>query len=343
MNSYLILFLCLTGLLTGLVTAQSKTLGQGEFRYREVPNWGKEALESVRIKNGHGIIVDKQGRIVFLTDDPTNNVIILDRDGKLIETWTARMPGAHGLTSAINGDQENLFITDTALHEVRKLSLRGEEILQIPWPEKSGLYQTAAEYRPSKVLMSPLGGEFFVFDGYGKDYVHHYRGDGSLIRSWGGDQGEGENTLSHFGPHGGIIDTRVAEHPVMLICMSDRLEVKRFTLDGKYIDKIAMPGGTPRDAVLIGQHLIIPHLSDNWPTDRNAPGFISVLDRNNRIISNVGGTPAMYSKEGILQPMKSITSAFVHPHAVALDAEGNMYVAQFASPGAPLLKLERLK
>ncbi len=343
MNLKDLLLLSFVVLFAGHAAAQLETLGQGDFRYRVVPNWGKEALDSVRIKNGHGILVDRSGRIVFLTDDAANNVIVLNREGKLIETWTARMPGAHGLTSTIDGDQENIFITDTALHEVRKLSLRGEEILQLPWPEKSGLYRTAAEYRPSKVLMSPLGGEFFVFDGYGKDYVHHYRSDGSLIRSWGGDRGEGESRLSHFGPHGGIIDTRVAEHPVMLICMSDRREVKRFTLEGKYIDKFAMPGGNPRDAVLFGQYLIIPHLSDDWPADRNAPGFISVLDRNNRVISNVGGTPAEYSKEGILQPMKSIVSPFVHPHAVALDAEGNMYVAQFASPGAPLLKLERLK
>jgi peptidylamidoglycolate lyase len=28
---------------------------------------------------------------------------------------------------------------------------------------------------------------------------------------------------------------------------------------------------------------------------------------------------------------------------VAVDAEGNLYVAQFASPAAPLLKLERMK
>jgi peptidylamidoglycolate lyase len=343
MNSYLILFLCLAGLLTGHATAQSETLGQGEFRYSEVPNWGKEALESVRIKNGHGIIVDKLGRIVFLTDDPTNNVIILDRDGKLIETWTARMPGAHGLTSIIEGDQENLFITDTALHEVRKLSLDGKEVLHLPWPEKSGLYQAAAEYRPSKVLLSPLAGEFFVFDGYGKDYIHHYRGDGSLIRSWGGDRGEGEDRLAHFGPHGGIIDTRTPNQPVVLECMSDRLEIKRFTLDGKFLDKIPMPGGNPRDAVMFGQYLIIPHLSDNWPADKNATGFISVLDQNNRIISNVGGSPAIYSEEGVLQPMKSTASPLIHPHAVALDADGNLYVAQFASPKAPLLKLERLK
>ena len=41
--------------------------------------------------------------------------------------------------------------------------------------------------------------------------------------------------------------------------------------------------------------------------------------------------------------LKSDGKTFIHPHGVAVDAEGNLYVAQFSSPAAPLLKLERLK
>lgn len=323
--------------------ADTPVLGQGDFRYRVVDGWAREALSKVKIKNGHGLAIDTAGRILFLTDDPQNNVVILSPAGELIETWTARMPGAHGLTRAVEGGKEALFITDTALHEVRKVTLAGAEMLHLPWPEKSGLYKTAAEYRPSKVLLSPRGGEFYVFDGYGKDFVHHYAADGALIRSWGGTIGEGENQLAHFGPHGGVVDTRDPQRPVILVCMSDKLEVKRFTLEGKFIDKFAMPGGNPRDAVLFGEFLIVPHLGDQWPKDKNAPGFVSVLDRNNRVISNVGGTPPVYDASGALQPMRSTAAPFIHPHGVTADAEGNLYVAQFASPSAPLLKLERLK
>jgi hypothetical protein len=41
--------------------------------------------------------------------------------------------------------------------------------------------------------------------------------------------------------------------------------------------------------------------------------------------------------------MKSDGKTFIHPHGVAVDSTGHLYVAQFASPAAPLLKLERLK
>lgn len=343
MKPFALTLLLAAGLLRNSAAADTAILGQGDFRYRAVDGWARDALAKVKVKNGHGLVIDAAGRILFLTDDPQNNIIILSAAGDLIETWTARMPGAHGLTRIVEGRKENLFITDTALHEVRKLTLAGKELLHLPWPEKTGLYATAAEYRPSKVLLSPKGGEFYVFDGYGKDFVHHYAADGTLIRSWGGTLGEGENQLAHFGPHGGVVDTREPQHPVILVCMSDKLEVKRFTLDGKFIDKFAMPGGNPRDAVLFGEFVFIPHLGDQWPKDKNAPGFVSVLDRNNRVISNIGGTPPAYDAAGALQPMRSTGAPFIHPHGIAVDRAGNLYVAQFSSPAAPLLKFERIK
>ena len=38
--------------------------------------------------------------------------------------------------------------------------------------------------------------------------------------------GEGENQFAHYGPHGGVVNTRDPQHPVILICMSDTLEIK---------------------------------------------------------------------------------------------------------------------
>jgi len=324
--------------LASWATAAEKILGQGEFRYRVVPGWGEAALAKLSIGNGHGMAIDATGRIVFLTDDAKNNVVILSPAGDLIETWTARMPGAHGLT--LVGEQ--LFITSTALHEVRKLTLKGEELLQVPWPQESGLYAKADEYKPSKVLLGDRG-EFYVFDGYGKDYVHHYDADGKLLKTWGGNLGEGENQLAHFGPHGGAVDRRDPAKPVILVCMSDKQEVKRFTLDGVFIDKFAMPGGNPRDAVMWGKFVFIPHLGDQWPKDKDAPGFLSVLDENNKVVSNIGGSPPEYDASGALMPMHTTSKAFIHPHGMTVDAAGNIYVAQFASKAAPVLKLERLR
>ncbi|WP_395753900.1 hypothetical protein [Prosthecobacter sp.] len=317
-------------------------LGQGEFRYRVVPGWGNEALGQVSVKNGHAVAIDGKGRLLFLTDDVKNNVVILDaKTGRLLQQWTARMPGAHGMSLVKEGGREVLYITDTQLHEVRKLTLEGEELAHFPWPEGAKLHASAAEYRPSKSVHFPSG-EFLVFDGYGKDYIFHYKADGSLLRWWGGNLGEGEDQLKHWGPHGGGTCVSDSAKNVVVIAMSDQQEIKRFTEEGRFIDKFPMPGGNPRDIVFWGEHVIVPHLGDQWPKDKNAPGFISILDRGYRVVSNIGAPPAIY-EGGELQPMSSDGKTFIHPHGVAVDGEGNLYVAQFASKAAPLLKLERVK
>jgi len=317
-------------------------LGQGEFRYRVVPGWGRAALAQVRVKNGHAVAIDAQGRLLFLTDDPQNNVIILDADsGALIKHWTARLPGAHGMSVVTEGNREVLFITDTQLHEVRKLTLDGAELAVFPWPEPAKLHADAKAYRPSKTIHFAHG-DFLVFDGYGKDYIFHYLPDGTLLRWWGGNLGAPADQLKHWGPHGGGLDARAAAKPRIIIAMSDQQELRRFTIEGKFSDVIPMPGGNPRDCVIWGEHAIVPHLGDQWPQDKNAPGFISIVDRDYRIVSNIGAPPAVYDN-GVLQPLHSDGKTFIHPHGVAVDAAGNLYIAQFASAAAPLLKLARVK
>lgn len=320
---------------------QDTILGQGDFRYRVVPGWGREALAQVSVKNGHACAIDSQGRLFFLTDDARNNVVILDsKSGALLKQWTARMPGAHGLSLVTENGREVLYITDTQLHEVRKLTLDGEELAAFPWPAEAKLHADAKEYRPSKTIHF-RDGSFAAFDGYGKDYILHYKADGSLLRAWGGNIGDARDQLKHWGPHGGAFDDRDGT-PRVVIAMSDQQEIRRFTPEGRFIDQMPFPGGNPRDIVLFGAHTIIPHLGDQWPKDKNAPGFISIVDSQWKIVSNIGAPPAVY-ENGVLQPMRSDGKTFIHPHGVAADATGNLYVAQFASPAAPLLKLERLK
>lgn len=337
---YVLLLACLGGSFSQ--AEEAEVLGQGNFRYQVVPAWGREALAQVNVKNGHGLVIDAKGRLLFLTDDPKNNMVILNAEtGELIHQWTAKMPGAHGLSLVVEGNREVLYITDTQLHEVRKLTLEGEELAVYPWPEQAKLHAGMNEYRPSKTIHFAHG-DFCVFDGYGKDYIFHYNPDGTLLRWWGGNLGEGENQLKHWGPHGGAVDIRDPASTRIIIAMSDQQEIKRFTVEGKFVDKITMPGGNPRDVVFAEGHAFVPHLGDNWPQDRNAPGFISVMDREWRVVSNIGGTPGIY-QGGKLQPMSSDKKTFIHPHSVAVDAEGNLYVAQFASAAAPLLKLKRVK
>ena len=311
-------------------------LGQGDFRYRVVPDWGVLGSKSP-VNNCHGIVCDREGHIVLLTDNIANNVIIYDRNGRLVQQWGHDFPGAHGLSIVSEGTREVLFITDLKTHRVVKTTLDGEPLDEWRWPEESGKYDLETDFRPSWTLHLPSGG-FFVLDGYGRDYISHYGADGRFLRIFGGAEGG----IPHWGPHGGMIDTPSGKEPTLLVAMSDRQYLLRLSQAGEHLRTTRLPGGNPRQIRKHGSHYFVAHLGDNWPNDRNSRGFLSVLDDDLRVVSNVGGTAPVYSDAGGLLPMAHQSEAFMHPHDVTVDNEGSLYVAQFASGKTYPIKLERV-
>ena len=205
--------------------------------------------------------------------------------------------------------------------------------MELTYPKSTGKYASEKEFRPSWTLHLP-NGEFFVLDGYGKDYILRYDRDGKLLNCFGGQEGG----IAHWGPHGGIIDSRGPGEPELIIAMSDQQSIKRLTLDGKLIKEVSLPGSNPRMIQIVGDHLFVPHLADNWPTDRQSRGYISVLDRDYRIVSNIGGTPPVYI-DGKLQPMQQQGGFFRHPHDLVVATDGAIYVPQFASGNTYPVKL----
>ena len=289
--------------------------------------------DTTPVNNCHGIVQARDGRVILLTDHTANNVIVYDKAGRLLDKWGSRFPGAHGLSIADEGEREVLFITDLRLHQVYKTTLDGRILQIFNWPRETGKYASEDEYRPSWTLHRP-GGDFFVLDGYGKDYVIHYDPAGTILDVWGGAEGG----IPHWGPHGGVIDDREPKRPLMLIAMSDQQSIKRFELDGTFVDEVALPGSNPRMLQIVGEHLFVAHLADNWPADRDSRGYVSVLDRELRVVSNIGGSSPEYAG-GMLAPMRSTTGLFRHPHDLLIDDEGSLYVAQFQSGGTYPIKL----
>lgn len=338
LNGILILQVSLALLVSQSVLADD-ILGHNGVHYKLVKGWGVDNLKEIYIKNCQGMVTDSKGRLILLTDDPRNNVIIIGTDGKLISKWTLNLKATHGLTVFKESDgRECLFITDNGGGEdaVFKTTLDGQVLMKLGYPKESGKYKSAKRYKPSAVLVAE-NGDFYVLDGYGDNYIIQYNKDGNFVRIFGGDIGEGEARLKKWGPHGGAVDTRDPKNPLLLIACSDQQYLKRFTMDGKYIDKIPMPGTSPRDIFIQGDKLYIPHLGSDWPRTKDAPGFISVLDRNNKVIANIGGTLPHYH-EGKLQKMTHLGHTFIHPHALTMDKEGNLYVAQWMSKGTWPLK-----
>lgn len=319
----------------------SGVLGQGDFRYRVTPGWGV-LDEKTPVNDCHGLARTSDGRIVLLTNHVANNVIFYDDRGRLVDKWSTRkFPGAHGLSLVRTPQGEFLFITDLNLHTVTKMSLQGEVVAEWRLPAGTGKYGKETEYRPSWTLHR-ADGEFYVLDGYGKDYFLHYAADGSFKRLLGGPEGG----IVHWGPHGGMIDsnprTGIDGDETMLIAMSDQQHLLRLDLEGRKLSQTDLPGGNPRQIRRFGNHYLVAHLADNWPKDRTSRGFLSILDRDLEVVSNVGGTAPTKDASGALRRMRNDTDAFLHPHDALSNPDGSLVVAQFASGRTCPVRLERV-
>lgn len=311
-------------------------LGQGAFRYRVVPGWG-DLGSTTPVNDCHGLAIDREGHLLLFTNETKNNVIVYDRKGRLVHKWGTHFPGAHGMSLVTEGAREVLYLTDLQRHQVFKTTLDGTILREWSLPRDTGKYPKPDEYRPSWTLHLP-NGEFFVLDGYGRDYILHYGADGEFRRIFGGAEGG----IVHWGPHGGMIEVTPSGETHLLIAMSDQQHLLRLGTDGRILGTIPLPGGNPRQIRRVGDHHFVAHLGDNWPKDRNCRGFVSVLDSALRVVSNVGGTPPEYGTDGVLRPMAHSEEVFRHPHDLAVDPEGSLYVAQFASGRTHPIKLERV-
>ncbi|MGB2734087.1 MAG: 6-bladed beta-propeller, partial [Saprospiraceae bacterium] len=116
-------------------------LGHGKFKYRAHRAWGNLDPASVPVKNCHEMVMDAKGRLIMITDEVKNNILVYDQSGKLLDTWGHTYPGGHGLTLWNANGEEFLFICDPNLHQVFKTDLKGNQLLMIDHPSTIGEYK----------------------------------------------------------------------------------------------------------------------------------------------------------------------------------------------------------
>jgi peptidylamidoglycolate lyase len=300
-------------------------LGHNNKRYRIDTKWGVLDFDRYPVKDCHEMVQDSKGRIILLTNETKNNVIIYDKKGKLITTWGSEYPGGHGLTLFNENGQEVLFICDNKRHQVIKTTLEGRVLLTIDYPKETGEYTKAEEYVPTETAIAP-NGDIYVADGYGKDFIMQYNYKGDYIRHWGG-RGTEEKHLQNA--HGVCYDNRDKNNPLLMITSREENAFKRFTLDGKYIDTIALPGAWVCRPVIKGDFLYAAVLQTNSRQSQQS-GFVTVLDKNNKVVSNIAGSEPKYTNNKVDEMYQTI-KAFQYPHDVCVDDEENLYVAQWNS------------
>ena len=279
-------------------------VGAGARVYEQVEDW--EKLPEGWVLGQTAIVTDSQDR-VYLFNRSDHPLIVLDRDGKFLNSWgEGDLPDAHGMF--IDAD-DNLYMPVKNSHVVLKYSSDGNLLMTMgDWDKPSDTGWTGNVNDPAKQAAGPFNrpsaialdasGDLYISDGYGNSRVHKFTSDGKLLFSWGepGKTGPGEFHV----PHG------VWVHTDGRVFVADRENnrIQIFDAEGKYLDEW---GGLARPCDIYideDEILYVPELD----------GFMSILSIEGDIIASWGSPLDAGWGNGA--------------HAVWMDSHGDLYVNQ---------------
>lgn len=309
------------------ISNQLPVVGQGELRYRPVPNWPKLPSE-IDLVEVVAVAADSAAN-VFLFNRGAHPVVVVDRQGNFLRSWGEnQFVRPHGICV---GPDDAVYCTDDFDHTVRKFTPHGELLLALG---SSGRHSqtgaTTVDYRTIRQAAGPFnfptnlaldaGGDLFISDGYGNARVHHFDATGRLLHSWGNPgAGRGEFHV----PHGIAID----RHGVLYVADRENSRLQRFTRDGEFIDEwtdVARPCEVFIDA---GERVFVAELgyrAGMFPgnvalSHQTTGGRLSVFDRAGMLLARWGGGE---------QPCAP--GDFFAPHDVWVDLHGDVYVSEVA-------------
>lgn len=320
--------------------SNAETIGHGDHIYRV--ERGRFDLDPARypVNNCHEMVMDSKKRLIMITDEPKNNILIYDRSGTLLDTWGHQLPGGHGLTLHDENGTEFLYITDHVLGEVYKTTLDGKILITIKHPKLIGQYTDCDKFCPTETCVGP-NGDIYIADGYGSQFILQYTAKGEFIRKFGGDGWLDDKKFKQA--HGVTLDARDPANPILMCTERMKNCFKRYTLDGQYLSSVYLPGAYMSRAVIDGNMLYsgVCYSALKHPVPALNSGFVTILDKNNKVISNPGGTAPVY-KNGELQQMIQQTPVFKHCHDVCVDDDKNLYICQWNAGKTYPVKLERV-
>ncbi len=329
-------------------------IGHGGFTYKVDKGWAKISVNSNPLFNCHEMIQDSKGRLIMLGDCTKNNILIFDKSGTLLDYWGSAFPGGHGLSIAKEGADDFLMITDCGWFQdktgkwdrqagqVLKTTTDGKLIFSIGHPKTIGIYKDDEYFQPTETAVA-ANGDIYVADGYGSDYIIQYNSRGQYIRHFGGhNNADKEHNLHNA--HGVAIDERDKSNPVLVCTSREENCFKIFSMDGKFKKRLDMPGMFVCRAVIKGDNL---YAGVCWSKNAEGKqfdnsGFITILDKNNKVVSSPGGTAPVYKDNILQQTFQAPNPVFNHGHDVCVDDEQNLYVCQWNANHIAPIKLNRV-
>ncbi|HZR24747.1 MAG TPA: peptidyl-alpha-hydroxyglycine alpha-amidating lyase family protein [Vicinamibacterales bacterium] len=168
------------------------------------------------------------------TPEFRNMIVIVDRDGKSVESWTQwdylfeDGRGPHSVLMSPYDPDHNVWIVDDIHHQIFKFTNDGKKLLMVLGTRDEPGNDGTHFKRPTDIAWLP-DGTFFVSDGYGNTRVAKFDKDGKFIKMWG-TRGTGPSQFNT--PHSVTIDKN------RRVYVSDRANnrIQVFDENGTYLD-----------------------------------------------------------------------------------------------------------
>ncbi len=294
-------------------------IGTDPFEFEVVDHFG-DLPGSIKLGYTHGVCVDIDDN-VYVFNQSRAAVVSFDRNGKYLRCWGEEfMHGAHGMRLTNEQHHQFLYLTDIERHQLVKTTLRGDVQFKLGMPPRPDIYASPSEFKPTDACVAP-NGDIYVFDGYGKPFVHIYDRHAKYLKSIGG-AGSEPGRLNC--PHGGWIDTRRAT-PELYVADRGNNRIQVFSLDGTFKRIIT-------DPAIIQPCGFYQYAHELWVPDLQAR--VVVLDGNDKVAAVLGDNPEAPKTTGWPNIQDQMTAGkFNSPHACCVDARGDVYVVEWVSTG----------
>ena len=333
-------------------------IGSGANKYEWDADWARiPDTESARTGFAHhGVAVTEASEIIaFHQSDRT--FLVFDQDGNLKRSWPSGLTEAHGITLVKAGGTEYLWVADNGrkspasqgyvypsgggqvVGQVVKITLKGQTVMTLERPDVE-VYQSG-NYMPTWVAVNEEryggNGDVWVADGYGQSHVHRFTSSGEYVGSINGEEGQ----AGRFNcPHAIFVDRRKSEAELYI---SDRANgrVQVYDLEGNFkrtfgSDFLTTPSGFITD----GENMVIAELRAR----------LAVVDVDDKLICYLGDNESVCGLDGwpnsrgdrgeIMSTPHLEPGKFNSPHGIAVDAGGNIYVAEWLI-GGRMVKLAK--
>jgi DNA-binding beta-propeller fold protein YncE len=270
------------------------TVGQGAHTYTVDKEWGRRAGGVPAFGLISGVATDSQDRVYVFHRAPRAEVMVFDRDGRLLRTWgEGQFRSPHGIWIS---DRDTLLLVDTETHQVTRWTLDGALIDQ--WGTHGQPGAPGLPFNKPTYAVMTADNQLYVSDGYGQYRVHRFDRTGARLTSWG-EQGARPGQFAL--PHDVCVDARDR----VLVCDRENNRVQIFDRAGAFVAEWT-DYLLPMQIRPVGETLYVAEGQQR----------VSIRTLDNQVLASwgsLGPGPDQFTD---------------HPHSIWVDSRGDIYVTE---------------